>query len=219
MPQPQYNPSLIVLAGHSGSGKSAVLQHLAQTGYPVIDLERLAQHSGSAFGNLPFGTTRVSYMGFLKSLKKRTEDLKYEPIVFTECKGKSLGNVLLPEAFLQRLRNGFIVYFDVPLSLRIEHLTNTYKYVTIEDFIYAAQKLKGKISPEKLTAVITFLKAHAYKDAIRILLEYYDNSSAYNYFIDHAQLTISIKNIDPQSMVEKLTTALMEKHPLFLHRV
>jgi tRNA 2-selenouridine synthase len=216
MPLAQYNPSLVVLAGRSGSGKSAVLQLLAQQGFPVIDMEGLAQHGGSAFGHLPFAAPEGS-MGFLKSLKKKCEDYKYEPLVFTECKGKALGNTALPESFLAKLQNGFIVHFDVPLQARVEHLANAYKQVPVEDFIRAAQKLKGKISNETLAAVTTFFKAHAYTEAIRLLLAYYDNSGSYNYFIDRAHLTLSIATIDPPLMVEKLTTALMEQHPLFLH--
>src|SRR6478672_7743397 len=152
MPLPQYNPSLVVLAGRSGSGKSAVLQYLAQQGYSVIDLENLAQHSGSAFGHLLFDNSETS-MDFSKSLRKKLEDYKYEPLVFTECKGNALGNAVLPEPFLAKLRNGFIVHLDVPFDARLEHLTQLYEQVSPNDFIQAAQKLDGKIEATKLATI------------------------------------------------------------------
>ena len=43
---------LIVLGGKTGSAKTAILQALQQQGEQIIDLEKLANHKGSAFGQL-----------------------------------------------------------------------------------------------------------------------------------------------------------------------
>ena len=43
---------LKVLGGYTGSAKTLVLQELQKNGQPVIDLEALANHKGSAFGAL-----------------------------------------------------------------------------------------------------------------------------------------------------------------------
>jgi tRNA 2-selenouridine synthase len=43
---------LIVIGGCTGSGKSEILHALAAQGEQVIDLEKLANHKGSAFGGL-----------------------------------------------------------------------------------------------------------------------------------------------------------------------
>jgi tRNA 2-selenouridine synthase len=216
MPILHYNPSLIVLAGRTGSGKTAMLQYLAQQGYATIDLEQLAQHSGSAFGHLTFEQP-VSPMRFLKNLEQRLDDCKYEPLVFTECKGKALGNAVLPESFLQKLQNGFIVHLDVPFDVRLERLTQAYAHVPPSHFISAAQKLEGKLPAEILTAIECFLNAHAYKKAIALLLDYYDSSPVYNRFIKQSQLTLTFEEIDAEEMVAELTEALMNKHPLFLN--
>src|SRR5258705_5125928 len=39
-----------ILGGYTGSGKTEVLQTIAKKQQPVIDLEKLANHKGSAFG-------------------------------------------------------------------------------------------------------------------------------------------------------------------------
>lgn len=44
--------NIIILSGHTGSGKSDVLEHLQHLQEQVIDLEGLAHHKGSAFGGL-----------------------------------------------------------------------------------------------------------------------------------------------------------------------
>ncbi|MEO7393323.1 MAG: tRNA 2-selenouridine(34) synthase MnmH, partial [Chitinophagaceae bacterium] len=43
---------LKILGGYTGSGKTELLKTLQQKGEPVIDLEGLANHKGSAFGNI-----------------------------------------------------------------------------------------------------------------------------------------------------------------------
>ena len=49
--QPEW-PPVFVLRGLTGVGKTQVLHKLQQQDYPVIDLEGLANHRGSAFGAL-----------------------------------------------------------------------------------------------------------------------------------------------------------------------
>ncbi len=41
---------LKVLGGYTGSGKTIVLHQMKEAGFPIIDLEALANHKGSAFG-------------------------------------------------------------------------------------------------------------------------------------------------------------------------
>ena len=41
-----------ILGGYTGSGKTELLKTLKEKGEPVIDLEDLASHKGSAFGNI-----------------------------------------------------------------------------------------------------------------------------------------------------------------------
>jgi len=43
---------IIILSGHTGSGKTEILQALSRLGEQAIDLEKLACHKGSAFGSL-----------------------------------------------------------------------------------------------------------------------------------------------------------------------
>ena len=44
--------SFLVLTGKTGVGKTRLLRRLKDEGYPVIDLEAIAQHRGSVFGRV-----------------------------------------------------------------------------------------------------------------------------------------------------------------------
>ena len=54
---------LLVFRGLTGVGKTEYLQRLAEKGYPVVDLEGLANHRGSAFGNLGLNMDIVYNIG------------------------------------------------------------------------------------------------------------------------------------------------------------
>lgn len=48
----EWKPDALVLNGYTGSGKTVILHRLHAEGYPVIDLEGLANHRGSIFGQI-----------------------------------------------------------------------------------------------------------------------------------------------------------------------
>src|SRR5699024_4547395 len=50
--QEPITPKLLVLNGYTGSGKTKILHKLMEDGCPVIDLEEMAGHRGSIFGQI-----------------------------------------------------------------------------------------------------------------------------------------------------------------------
>src|SRR5699024_6051372 len=47
-----FPPDIIVLNGFTGTGKTEILIRLKEQGYPVLDLEGMANHRGSIFGQV-----------------------------------------------------------------------------------------------------------------------------------------------------------------------
>lgn len=43
---------IVILGGMTGTGKTDILHALAQQGEQILDLEKLANHRGSSYGNL-----------------------------------------------------------------------------------------------------------------------------------------------------------------------
>lgn len=205
--------SLIVLAGKTGSGKTELLRSLYQQGFPVVDLEDIAQHSGSAFGKLTQTTRTTTTSDIIDYLEKKTS--LYEPVVFTECKAGSLGNIIIPEWFTECMKRGFIIHLDTPFNQRLERLVNNYKNVSIEKFSDALDKLKGKIEADIYTEAKHSISKGNYRSAIEKLLLYYDNSNKYKYYIDHAAVTINTDGLDEKSIIDQITNTVLENHPLF----
>ena len=95
---------MIVLGGMTGSSKTHILRYLKSSGQQVIDLERLANHKGSAFGALgePSQPT-TEYFGnlFFNCLRALNNDLPF----WIEDESRNIGSVFMPESFYLNMQS------------------------------------------------------------------------------------------------------------------
>ena len=122
----QFQSTLIVLSGKTGSFKSAVLEFLASLQYPVIELERIARHKGSVFGSAGIDEPQPSQHFFEKQLKQICEAYRSSPFIFTEQKPSSIGKRKIPGWFYTKMQEGLIVKLHVPKNLRVQNILKEY---------------------------------------------------------------------------------------------
>lgn len=214
MPQPPL-PHLILLTGLSGSGKTALLQVLSQTGFAVIDAEAIAQHQGSALGHLPFINRPFVKISFQKALANLVEQFRYEPFVFAEWKGSAIGKNVLPQWYVQWLRTAFTVFINVPRAARVAHLAKSYNAVAAPDFAAAIEKLKDALGIDEREKIKALIHAGDYTAAIDALLHYYDNVDSYTNTIAQPKITLRCNEVEPAQMATALSNVLLQHHPLF----
>ena len=94
---------LTVIAGRTGSGKTRLLQALAQAGAQVLDLEALACHRGSVLGGLP-DTPQPSQKAFDTQLWLTLRGFDASRPVFVESESRRVGALQLPDALVARMR-------------------------------------------------------------------------------------------------------------------
>jgi tRNA 2-selenouridine synthase len=116
-----------VVCGATGSGKSRVLQALAQRGEQVLDLERLACHKGSVLGvlpDLPQPSQKMFETRLLAAL------LGFDPLrpVYVEAESRKIGSIHLPDALLETLRAGACINIEASFAARVEFLLRDYGY-------------------------------------------------------------------------------------------
>jgi len=120
---------LRVLCGRTGSGKSQVLQDLAQLGAQVIDLEQLAQHRGSVLGELP-GAPQPPQKLFESRLWALLHSLDARRPVYVEAESRKVGNVQVPAALIEAMRASHCVRIDAPMPVRVALLLEEYAHFT-----------------------------------------------------------------------------------------
>jgi tRNA 2-selenouridine synthase len=115
---------LTVIAGSSGSGKTKLLRALAAD-RPVLDLEKLANHRGSAFGAL--SESQPSQPNFENQLAlELMRKNRAGGIVAIEDEGWTIGRLLVPSALFQNLSRSPLVCIEEPLEARAESIWQEY---------------------------------------------------------------------------------------------
>ncbi|WP_324171129.1 tRNA 2-selenouridine(34) synthase MnmH [Sulfurimonas sp.] len=121
----------VILGGRTGSGKTILLKTLKNS----IDLEGLANHRGSSFGQK--NTPQPSQINFendmaYELIKKLDKSLKY--IVF-EDEGNRIGSVFIPKIFADYLSKAPLIILETPIKKRVE--ITFYEYVLQAQTMYA----------------------------------------------------------------------------------
>jgi tRNA 2-selenouridine synthase len=123
----------IVIAGRTGSGKTRLLQVLAETGAQVLDLEGLARHRGSVLGGLPH-EPQPTQKAFETQVWQTLSGFEPTRPVYVESESRKIGQLQLPTALLERMRNDSrVVMVTMPDAARVQLL--------LEDYGFFAQQL------------------------------------------------------------------------------
>jgi len=167
-------PNLIRIGGLTGSGKTKLLQTLPAS----IDLEELAFHRGSAFGERGPQPSQVSFENQLALALMAPQEF------FVEDESSSVGKIRLPQRFFKHLRQSPLVVLETSLRERIENIHQDYVIQQSADFFLSAvgrlsQRLGGlrtKTLVEQIELAYSGgLELSRHAEWISILLtEYYD---------------------------------------------
>ncbi|UVA77816.1 tRNA 2-selenouridine(34) synthase MnmH [Pandoraea commovens] len=132
----------IVLAGHTGSGKTRLLHALADAGAQTLDLEGLAVHRGSLLGAMP-DAPQPSQKSFDTSLIGVLRSFDATRPVFVEAESRRIGLITLPESLMTSLRGTMrCVEVNVSVDERVELLTQEYGHLLAQPEYFRAQLLR-----------------------------------------------------------------------------
>ncbi|HEX6735239.1 MAG TPA: tRNA 2-selenouridine(34) synthase MnmH [Azonexus sp.] len=116
-----------VIAGATGSAKTRVLHAIAAHGEQVLDLESLARHKGSVLGVLP-NEPQPTQKAFETALLLALQGLDPVRPVYVEAESRKIGNLHVPEALIERIRDGECLNIEAAVAARVEFLLRDYDY-------------------------------------------------------------------------------------------
>jgi tRNA 2-selenouridine synthase len=123
---------IVLLAGNTGSGKTAMLAHCANS----LNLEQAAQHRGSSFG--AFTSAQATQINFENRLAEQyltnryfqqsqiEQSKKDLPSIVLEDEGHLIGRVSIPLPLLNAMKKAAIVVVEHSFEYRLEHIFQEY---------------------------------------------------------------------------------------------
>ncbi|WP_449539634.1 tRNA 2-selenouridine(34) synthase MnmH [Ferdinandcohnia sp. Marseille-Q9671] len=162
----------LVINGYTGSGKTKILHKLQEKGYPVLDLEGMANHRGSVFGQI--GKKPHNQKVFDLQLVEQALEIKDSPYVLLEAESKRVGRATVPDFLLQIKEQGFHIFIDLPMEERVMNILEDYRPWEFPNECMAAfQRIKKRIHTPIAAQIEVDLQNEEYGNAVKLLLEYY----------------------------------------------
>ena len=166
---------MIVLGGMTGSSKTHILGYLNFHGEQVLDLERLANHKGSAFGalgQLPQPTTEQ----FANNLFTEWKQLKNELPFWVEDESRNIGSVFMPDTFYMNMQDTVAIVLVMDINTRLPRLLEEYSSYSQELLKASVLKISKRLGGDKTRDAINAVEAGDFARAIEIVLFYYDKA-------------------------------------------
>ena len=116
---------LIIVGGNTGSGKTTILNEMKSQGLSIIDLERIANHRGSVFGDLGL-SKQSTQQQFENDLAYEWLSISSEENTYIESESRKIGRVVIPNAIWEMMEEAMYIKIDMSIKRRVNNLLDEY---------------------------------------------------------------------------------------------
>ncbi|MBL7138201.1 MAG: tRNA 2-selenouridine(34) synthase MnmH [Bacteroidales bacterium] len=196
---------VVVLGGFTGSGKTEVLNHIAESGEQVIDLEMLASHKGSAFGGIGLPDQPTNEQ-FENNLYDQWSQLDKDKFIWLEDESRMIGKVTLPDPMIRKIQESPMIVLEVPKKIRVERLVREYAGIDDRLLSEAVMKIETRLGKPRAKGALFFLQEKDYATVADQVITYYDK--AYSFSIhrrkNQPRYQFAVSEFDPREAAKGL---------------
>lgn len=205
----------VVLGGMTGTAKTDVIHALTDQKERTLDLEGMARHFGSSFGNLdahPQPSTEQFSNELAWALRALDRDGHDGP-VWVENESRSIGWVQMPEDFHKRLRSAPVLELERTEEDRIAHLLSMYGEADEGALVQAFERIRTKLGGQHANAAVAHVREGNLAEAARIALVYYDKT--YRHGLDKREQMRAVQafGLNPAETADACRDAHLQWNP------
>ena len=176
----QIKKNILILGGKTGSGKTELLNALKEKGEQIIDLEKLANHKGSAFGSLG-QKPQPSTEQFENLLALEWSKINDEKILWLENESMLIGTCALHAGIFDQMRTAPVVEIQLDFEIRKKRILNEYGIFETKQLEEKTFKIKKRLGGLRLKEAIEFLQSGNLDAWCGIMMNYYDKTYSHSH--------------------------------------
>ncbi|WP_430809840.1 MULTISPECIES: tRNA 2-selenouridine(34) synthase MnmH [unclassified Carboxylicivirga] len=204
---------LVILGGYTGSGKTHILHCLQEAGHQVLDLEGLAAHKGSAFGNIGMPAQPTTEQ-FENDLYWQWRQFDFQRPIWLEDESPNIGDVNIPMHLFQKMRQSPLLFIEISKEERARLLVKDYVLGDKDKLANAIQRIAKRLGYDKAQQALRLLDENNYYEVAMLTLGYYDKY--YKRGIEKRETSdirfITMNNTDAKQNAQALIKTLNEQH-------
>ncbi|MDQ3292810.1 MAG: tRNA 2-selenouridine(34) synthase MnmH [Bacteroidota bacterium] len=202
---------LVVLGGLTGSGKTEILQELQKQGEHVIDLEKLAQHRGSAFGSIGL-QAQPTVEQFENDLGLTLLQFQSSNRIWIEDENSVIGRINLPPSLYNQMQQAPLIKLEIPKNARIQKLANDYRTADKTLLQQAIERIKKRLGGLAYKEALEAIEASDIEKMVEIALVYYDKAYAYQLANKPPDkiITVTFPKIDAQENTRRILEVVQQ---------
>jgi tRNA 2-selenouridine synthase len=190
--------NIYIVGGYTGSGKTEILNYLANAGHQAVNLEALAHHKGSSFGALgqeEQPTSEQFENNLFEIFRKMNKDLP----VWLEDESHNIGGVNIPMNLFAQMKESPVIFLDIPKEKRVARLVEEYAQFEPELIVEAVKRISKRLGGQHTKSALQFLEERNFNDLAALVLTYYDKLylKGLHYHNPDKVLTICLNEPDP----------------------
>ncbi len=205
--QADFPARVVLLDGNTGSAKTEVLALLAARGVQVIDLEGLANHRGSLFGQRAGGQpSQKAFDGRLAAAYQALDPAR--PVVI-EAESSKVGDLALPPPLWKAMRAAPRLHLAAPRAARAAYLTRAYADLIETPGLLArtVNLLRPQHAAERIEGWLALAAAGAYATLAEELMEHHYDPR----YAKQRQRTAAAGDAAEEIATEDLSPAALER--------
>ncbi len=164
---------LLLLGGYTGSGKTHILHKIEELGHQVLDLEGLASHKGSAFGNIGMGQQPTTEQ-FENNLYWQWRQFDFSRPIWVEDESPNIGDVNIPMHLFHKMRLSPLYFVEIRKEERAKLLVDEYAIGDKTQLENSVRRISKRLGNDTTKKALELLDDNNFYEVALLTLGYYD---------------------------------------------